>query len=205
MPRRSLFDGRRNRRTAARSRIATFESLELRAMLQGNPFITFTGNMTGNPASLGTPALPPLAIQTVAENFASASASPAPATGGSTVGGGTVGASQTLGSPPGATFNSPGSAVFGLQVGASVNTAVNLGGAGAPANGGSPGNNSPNGATPNSGTTSYSSTINRLIERLADRSGIAGASRNSNIGAGAATSQPGSAAVPTIPPTDSGN
>jgi hypothetical protein len=200
MPRRSLFDGRRNRRTAARSRIATFESLELRAMLQGNPFITFTGNMTGNPAGLGTPALPPLAIQTVAENFASASATPAPAAGGST-----VGASQTLGSPPGATFNSPGSTVFGLQVGSSVNTAVNLGGAGAPANGGSPGNNSPNGATPNSGTTSYSSTINRLIERLADRSGIAGASRNSNIGAGSATSQSGSAAVPTAPPTGNGN
>jgi hypothetical protein len=191
-----------------RAHKTAIESLESRSMLQASPFTSFTGNMTGNPASLGPPALPPLAIQTVAEDFVSVSATPAPAAGGSTVGGGTVGASQSLGSPPGATFNSPGATTFGLQVGNSVNsvdTGVPLGGAGQPINSGTPGINSPNGATPNAGATSYSNTINRLIERLASRPGASTASRNSNIGVGSATSQSDSAAVPTVPPTGSGN
>ncbi len=196
----SLFDGRRNRRAVVRSRRATFESLESRAMLQGNPFITFTGNVTGNPATLGPPALPALASQTVAEDFVAASAPPA-AVGSSTVGGATVGASPVEGSPSGATFSSPSATVFGLQVGSSVNsvdTGVTLGGAGQPIGPATPGNISPNGPTPNNGTTSYS-TVTQLIDRLAARSRPA--SQNSNTSSGAAGSQSSNSAVPIVPPT----
>ncbi len=201
MSRHSLFDGRRNGRAAGRSRRATFEALESRAMLQGNPFITFTGNVTGNPATLAPPALPALAIQTVAEDFVAASA-PAPALGSSTIGGATVGGSQVEGSPSGATFSSPSATVFGLQVGSSVNSVdsgVTLGGAGQPISSPTPGNISPSGTTPNP----YSSTVTQLIDRLAARSRAA--SQNSNTSSGAAGSQSSNSAVPIVPPTTNGD